>query len=662
MSITWYSIKLISTSSIDANNPFTYVDGFYSYDADLRTITSFYHTSDLTKNALVLDAEGFTVNGNVIVPNYAKTFHFIGIPLIDSNSSDTNYYGSLFKQQLKTAIKTSTTLGDMLFNTNLAGYIFFNTKKKDTWTSTATTTAAVNRVDTLISKPQQITYNPLIPREYINNGICWYSLKIYPFLSFAFTAYVEYYVDAVISYDSSLNIVTGFYHTTDFENNVLVPDVSPINYISDKTHDTPYTTNFYTPNFWNYDEATGTPKAYDFINVNPDLGMNTYYKQDYKGIQLVNGKIAHPRLSTSGLSFLGMPFLADIPSMDNYVNLPIYKYGLNLAKLKTDFNSIVVDGIPHRDLGFFLWHRTNYSSNINSIIAATIFNINNIPWFYSSPAGFSSVEYLGTSTDIRDYSLGYNYGHLMEYYNNSWSTTSALTNNIVPVIRQIPKPETITYSPKYPVCIRLLPEYLNNISEAANKVNTLFRLAVTIHESISGCTPLNGLNDYLYKLQIYLPEATNFLSAANTTKNLAETTLIIETQRNYCNALLAEIRTFFNTIEQKFKTIADITSDIQQKIENYLPQQIADKICDKSTQANYLKVVTGGNDPSISKRMQYSQYVRNASPKTIFTTNNQAMLEAKGLVFAPTHKTISSLSLTFNANTNKNISNKKIFI
>jgi hypothetical protein len=48
---------------------------------------------------------------------------------------------------------------------------------------------------------------------------------------------------------------------------------------------------------------------------------------------------------------------------------------------------------------------------------------------------------------------------------------------------------------------------------------------------------------------------------------------------------------------------------------------------------NYNKVVTNGNDPSITKAMQYSQYVRNSKPKTQYTSDAAARLAQQGITF-----------------------------
>ena len=37
--------------------------------------------------------------------------------------------------------------------------------------------------------------------------------------------------------------------------------------------------------------------------------------------------------------------------------------------------------------------------------------------------------------------------------------------------------------------------------------------------------------------------------------------------------------------------------------------------------AEYLKVATGGNNPNISQKMRYSQYVQSFKPKTVYTRN-----------------------------------------
>lgn len=47
------------------------------------------------------------------------------------------------------------------------------------------------------------------------------------------------------------------------------------------------------------------------------------------------------------------------------------------------------------------------------------------------------------------------------------------------------------------------------------------------------------------------------------------------------------------------------------------------KFCEKKTcqTSGYSKVVTAGNDPTISKKMRFSQYIRSVKPRTITTTD-----------------------------------------
>jgi len=49
----------------------------------------------------------------------------------------------------------------------------------------------------------------------------------------------------------------------------------------------------------------------------------------------------------------------------------------------------------------------------------------------------------------------------------------------------------------------------------------------------------------------------------------------------------------------------------------------------------YNKIVTGGNDPSISKAMQYSQYIKNSKPKTIYNSTAAQSLAAQGITYNP---------------------------
>ena len=75
---------------------------------------------------------------------------------------------------------------------------------------------------------------------------------------------------------------------------------------------------------------------------------------------------------------------------------------------------------------------------------------------------------------------------------------------------------------------------------------------------------------------------------------------------------------------------------------------------------NYNKVVTSGNDPSVTKAMQYSQYVRNSSPKTVYTTDAAARLAQQGLTFKPYFSPIL-VSLQFTNLKQFNMPREKVF-
>ena len=54
----------------------------------------------------------------------------------------------------------------------------------------------------------------------------------------------------------------------------------------------------------------------------------------------------------------------------------------------------------------------------------------------------------------------------------------------------------------------------------------------------------------------------------------------------------------------------------------------------KCAPVNYSKVVTSGNDPTITKSMRYSQYISTAKPKTTYASDTAATgLAARGLTF-----------------------------
>jgi hypothetical protein len=76
--------------------------------------------------------------------------------------------------------------------------------------------------------------------------------------------------------------------------------------------------------------------------------------------------------------------------------------------------------------------------------------------------------------------------------------------------------------------------------------------------------------------------------------------------------------------------------------------------------ANYSKVVTGGNDPSITKAMRYSQYVQNSKPRTQYVSSAEARLAAQGITFRAYLKPIL-VSLQFTNLKTFNMPREKVF-
>ena len=75
---------------------------------------------------------------------------------------------------------------------------------------------------------------------------------------------------------------------------------------------------------------------------------------------------------------------------------------------------------------------------------------------------------------------------------------------------------------------------------------------------------------------------------------------------------------------------------------------------------NYNKMVTSGNDPSITKAMRYSQYVKNASPKTVYTSDAAARLAQQGITFKSYFSPIL-VSLQFTNLKEFNMPREKVF-
>jgi len=75
---------------------------------------------------------------------------------------------------------------------------------------------------------------------------------------------------------------------------------------------------------------------------------------------------------------------------------------------------------------------------------------------------------------------------------------------------------------------------------------------------------------------------------------------------------------------------------------------------------NYNKLVTSGNDPSITKAMRYSQYIRNATPKTEYASDAAARLAQRGITFKITYSPIL-VSLQFTNLKEFNMPREKVF-
>jgi len=57
------------------------------------------------------------------------------------------------------------------------------------------------------------------------------------------------------------------------------------------------------------------------------------------------------------------------------------------------------------------------------------------------------------------------------------------------------------------------------------------------------------------------------------------------------------------------------------------------KFCENNrNNASYLKVVTSGNNPQISQRMRYSQYVKSNKYRNVNTSTVEAQLAARGII------------------------------
>lgn len=56
------------------------------------------------------------------------------------------------------------------------------------------------------------------------------------------------------------------------------------------------------------------------------------------------------------------------------------------------------------------------------------------------------------------------------------------------------------------------------------------------------------------------------------------------------------------------------------------------KHCNCQKKVDYVKIKTGSNDPQISKKMRFSQYVNTNSAKTVYNSDVQSQLLARGII------------------------------
>jgi hypothetical protein len=75
---------------------------------------------------------------------------------------------------------------------------------------------------------------------------------------------------------------------------------------------------------------------------------------------------------------------------------------------------------------------------------------------------------------------------------------------------------------------------------------------------------------------------------------------------------------------------------------------------------NYNKLVTSGNNPTITKAMRYSQYVKSAKPKTQYSSDAAARLARQGITFKAYFSPIL-VSLQFTNLKQFNMPREKVF-
>ena len=75
---------------------------------------------------------------------------------------------------------------------------------------------------------------------------------------------------------------------------------------------------------------------------------------------------------------------------------------------------------------------------------------------------------------------------------------------------------------------------------------------------------------------------------------------------------------------------------------------------------NYSKVVTGGNDPLITKRLRYSQYIHNTMPRTVYNSTAAERLAAQGITYKSYFSPVL-VSLEFTNLKQFNLPREKVF-
>ena len=87
------------------------------------------------------------------------------------------------------------------------------------------------------------------------------------------------------------------------------------------------------------------------------------------------------------------------------------------------------------------------------------------------------------------------------------------------------------------------------------------------------------------------------------------------------------------------------------------------RVCEQQRRANlseHKQIITGGNDPTISTPIKYSEYIHHTKPKTVYVSTAAERLAARGITFQAVFSPIL-VSLQFTNLKTFNMPREKVF-